>query len=219
MPTATAQKLKIKEGFTLLTFHAPTDFKKQLQPLPPNVKILATSKKYNQVHWFVENKAQLEKELDSILPLIKDDITCWVYYPKGTSKMQTDLSRDKGWDSLLKHNDTLTWISLISFDELWSVFGFRLKTEADRKKAAQLKERPIFEYIDAKTKTIRLPGDLEAAFKNNKEQESFFNALSFTNRKEYVEWIITAKREETRTQRVKDTIERLRKEWKNPANL
>ena len=219
MPTATAQKLKIKEGFTLLTIHAPTDFQKQLQPLPANVKILAASKKYNQVHWFVENKAQLEKELNTILPLVKNDITCWIYYPKGTSKMQTDLTRDKGWDALLKHNDTLTWISLISFDEIWSVFGFRLKTEADRKKAAQPKERPIFEYIDAKTKTIRLPGDLETALKNNKKQESFFNTLSFTNRKEYVEWIVTAKREETRTQRIKDTIERLRKEWKNPANL
>lgn len=219
MSTATAKKLKIKEGFTLLTVHAPTDFQKQLQPLPVNVKILTTSNKYNQVHWFVKNKAQLEKELNTILPLIKDDIPCWIYYPKGTSKMQTDLTRDKGWDALLKHDDTLTWISLISFDEIWSVFGFRLKTEADRKKAAQPKERPIFEYIDTKTKTIRLPGDLADALKNNKKQESFFNNLSFTNRKEYVEWIVTAKREETRTQRIKDTIDKLRKQWKNPANL
>ena len=219
MSTAIAQKLKIREGFTLLAIHAPAGFQKQLQPLPANVKILATSKEYNQVHWFVENKARLEKELDTVLPLIKNDITCWIYYPKGTSKMQTDLTRDKGWDALLKHNDTLTWISLISFNEIWSVFGFRLKTAADKKKAAQPKERPIFAYIDAKTKTIRLPPDLEAALKNNKKQESFFNTLSFTNRKEYVEWIVTAKREQTRMQRIKDTIERLGKEWKNPANL
>jgi Bacteriocin-protection, YdeI or OmpD-Associated len=219
MATATAQKLKIKAGFTLLTFHAPKDFQKQLQPLPAGVKISATAKNYNQVHWFVENKAQLEKELDTILTLIKDEVTCWIYYPKGTSKIQTDLTRDKGWDSLLKRNDKLTWINLISFDETWSVFGCRLKTEADRRKAAQPRQRPIFEYIDAKTKTIRLPGDLEDALKNNKKQESFFNTLSFTNRKEYVEWIVTAKREETRIQRVNATIERLGKEWKNPANL
>ena len=218
MPTTTAQKLKIKEGFSLLTIHATTNFQKQLQPLPADVKISATTKKYNQVHWFVENKARLEKELNTILPLIKDDIPCWIYYPKGTSKMQTDLTRDKGWDTLLKHDDTLTWISLISFDETWSVFGFRLKTEADRKKAAKPKERPVFEYIDAKTKTIRLPVDLEASLRNNKKQESFFNTLSFTNRKEYVEWIVTAKREETRTQRIHATIEKLSKEWKNPTN-
>ena len=86
MATATAQKLKIKEGFTLLTIHPSPNFQKQLQPLPANVKILAPAKKYNQVHWFVENKDQLEKELNTILPLVKDDITCWIYYPKRNIK-------------------------------------------------------------------------------------------------------------------------------------
>jgi hypothetical protein len=218
MPTATAQKLKIKEGFSLLTIHAPTDFQKQLQPLPADIKISATAKKFNQVHWFVQYKAQLEKELNTVLDLIKDNVTCWVYYPKGTSKMQTDLTRDKGWDSLLNHNE-LTWISLISFDETWSVFGFRQKTEADKKKEAIPKVREIFDYIDAKTKTIRLPDDLATLLKKNKKQEAFFNTLSFTNRKEYVEWIVTARREETRVQRIKETIEKLGKEWKNPRNL
>jgi len=218
MPTTAAQKLRIKEGFSLLTIHAPADFQKQLQPLPDDVKISATAKKFNQVHWFVQNKAQMEKELDTVLGLIKEEVICWVYYPKGTSKMQTDLTRDKGWDSLLNHSE-LTWISLISFDETWSVFGFRQKTEADKKKEAKPKVREIFDYIDAKTKTVRLPDDLAAILKKNKKQEAFFNTLSFTNRKEYIEWIVTAKREETRIQRIKETIEKLGKEWKNPRNL
>ena len=218
MPTTAAQKLRIKEGFSLLTIHAPADFQKQLQPLPDDVKISATAKKFNQVHWFVQNKAQMEKELDTVLGLIKEEVICWVYYPKGTSKMQTDLTRDKGWDSLLNHSE-LTWISLISFDETWSVFRFRQKTEADKKKEAKPKVREIFDYIDAKTKTVRLPDDLAAILKKNKKQEAFFNTLSFTNRKEYIEWIVTAKREETRIQRIKETIEKLGKEWKNPRNL
>ena len=61
MPATATQKLRIKEGFSLLTIHAPADFQKQLQPLPDDVKISATAKKFNQVHWFVQNKAQLEK--------------------------------------------------------------------------------------------------------------------------------------------------------------
>ena len=132
--------------------------------------------------------------------------------------MQTDLTRDRGWDSLLKHNE-LTWISLISFDDTWSTFGSRLKTEADKKKEAKPKERPVFDYVDPKTKTVRLPDDLEAALKKNKKQNEFFNQLSFTNKKEYIEWIVTAKREETRTERINGTIERLSKEWKNPRNM
>ena len=149
MLSSIAQKLKIKEGFTLLSVSAPKDFAKGLGVLPAGVTVSASVKKFDQVHWFVLNKVQLENELDGVLELVKKNMICWIYYPKETSKIQTNLTRDKGWDSLLKHSDTLTWISLISFDETWSVFGFRLKTEADKKKAPQPKEREIFKYVDA----------------------------------------------------------------------
>jgi hypothetical protein len=213
-----AQKLKIKENFTLLTINAPADFKKNIGELPKGVKISADSKNYNQLHWFVMNKAQMDKELTKVLKLIKDEVTLWIYYPKGTSKLQADLTRDKGWDNLLKH-DELGWISLISFDDTWSTFGARLKTEADKKREVKPRERPIFDYVDPKTKSVRLPDDLAIVLKKNKKHEDFFNTLSFTNKKEYIEWIITAKREETRTERVKGTMERLARQWKNPRNL
>jgi len=94
-----------------------------------------------------------------------------------------------------------------------------IKTEADKKREQAPRERPIFDYVDPKTKSVRLPDDLATAFKKNKKQEDFFNTLSFTNKKEYIEWIITAKREETRAERIKGTMERLTKKWKNPRNL
>lgn len=218
MAGSPAQKLKIKEGFTLLTIHAPADFKKSLGQLPAGVKITADGKSYQQVHWFVLNRAQMEKELDKVLKLVKDDVLCWIYYPKGSSKLQTDLTRDKGWDALLAHKE-LHWISLISFDDTWSAFAFRQKTAADKKKDEKPKERPIFDYIDAAAKTVRLPEDLAKVLAKHKKEEAFFNTLSFTNRKEYVEWIVTAKREETRNERVAGTIERLAKSWKNPRNM
>ena len=218
MPTTTAQKLKIKEGFTLLTINAPAEFKKNIGPLPAGVKISSEANNYNQVHWFVMNKAQMDKELNKILQLIKGEVVLWIYYPKGTSKLQTDLTRDKGWDNLLKH-DELTWISLISFDDTWSTFGSRLKTQSDKKREEKPKQRPIFDYVDPKTKSVRLPDDLATIFKKNKKQEEFFNTLSFTNKKEYIEWIVTAKKEETRNERIQGTIERLGKNWKNPRNI
>jgi len=218
MANSTAQKLKIKENFNLLTINAPADFRKNIGELPKGVKISNDSKNFNQVHWFVMNKAQMDKELTKILKLIKDDVILWIYYPKGTSKLQTDLTRDKGWDNLLRH-DELGWISLISFDDTWSTFGSRLKTEADKKREEKPRERPIFDYVDPKTKSVRLPDDLSAVLRKNKRQEDFFNTLSFTNKKEYIEWIITAKREETRAERVTGTLDRLAKEWKNPRNI
>ena len=215
--TPTSQKLKIKPGFRLMTINAPSDFKKNQGALPAGVSITDKANGQNQVHWFVKNRSQMEKELNRVLPLVKQDVVCWIHYPKGTSKIQTDLTRDKGWDTLLKH-DELQWISLISFDDTWSTFGMRLKTEADRKKESKPHERPVFDYVDPVTKKVKLPDDLAAALKKSKKQEEFFNTLSFTNKKEYIEWIVTAKREETRATRVKESVERLGKGWKNPAN-
>src|SRR5262252_2781311 len=124
MATTVVQKLKIKEGYTLLTANSPTNFKKSLGQLPRGVKIVTNGRDCDQIHWFVRNKSQMENELDQVLKLVKGDVVCWIYYPKGSSGIQTDLTRDNGWDALLKH-DELQWISLISFDETWSTFGCR----------------------------------------------------------------------------------------------
>lgn len=217
MPSTVAQKLKIKEGVTLLTVNAPKEFKTEIGELPSGVKFSTTAKTYDQIHWFVLQKAQMEKELEGILRLLKDGVVCWIYYPKGSSKIQTDLTRDKGWETLLKHQN-LQWLSLVSFNETWSAFAVRLKTDKDKKKEEPPKERPIFQYIDATKKQVFLPGDFAAALKKSAKEKAFFDTLSFTNKKEYVEWIVSAKREETRNTRVKESVERLAKGWKNPAN-
>jgi len=218
MANSIAQKLKIKDGFALRTINAPSDFKKHLAPLPDGVSISPSAKKYRQIHWFVLNKAQLDKELPTVMDLVKDDVLCWCYYPKGSSKLQTDLTRDKGWEMLLQH-DQFHWISLISFNDTWSTFAFRLKTKEDEKKSAKPKERPILDYIDPKQKIVRLPDDLKAPLSKNKKASAFFESLSFTNKKEYVEWVVTAKRPETRQERISGTLDRLSKGWKNPRNL
>lgn len=218
MARSLAEKLKIKEGMRLVTLHAPNDFLRKIDGLPGNVSAGDKEKNYHQVHWFVKDRAQVEKELDKVLKLVKEGVTCWIYYPKGTSKVQSDLTRDKGWDALLAHKE-MQWISLVSFDDTWSVFGMRLQTEADAKKAATPKEREIFNWINPQTKEVRLPGDVAAALKQHKIESAFFHSLSFTNRKEYLEWIVTAKRPETRAERIRGTIERLGKQWKNPRNM
>lgn len=217
MSSTTAQKLKIKPGFVLLAINSPKEFENDLGEFSPDVRITTKPKDYDQIHWFVRDKAGMEEDVERVLGLLKEDVTCWIYYPKGSSKIQTDLTRDKGWDRLLKHKN-LQWLSLISFNETWSAFAVRLKTGQDEKKEAAPKERAISQYIDAATKQMFLPNDFAAALKNAQKEKSFFDGLSFTNKKEYVEWIVSAKREETRTTRVSESIARLAKGWKNPAN-
>lgn len=217
MPATTAQKLTIKAGFTLRTLHAPKDFENELGDLPPEVRISSTAKTFDQLHWFVETKAQADEEADGVIKLLQEGVTLWTYFPKGSSKLQTDLTRDQGWESLLKHKN-LQWLRLVSFNDTWSAFAMRLKTGADQKKQATPKERPINQYIDAANKTVFLPNDFSEALERAPGEKAFFNTLSFTNKKEYVEWIVSAKREETRQTRVQESVSRLAKGWKNPSN-
>lgn len=217
MPSSPAQKFKIKEGNTLLLLHAPADFQSSLGELPPGVTFAETATAFDQFHWFVKDKAQLEEEADRVLALLTDGVTGWIYYPKGSSNIQTDLTRDKGWERLLRHQD-IQWLSLVSFNDTWSAFALRRKTGVGEPKKVRPTERPVAGYIDALKKQVFLPDDLAAAFVEAPNEKAFFESLSFTNRKEYVEWVVTAKRAETRENRVSETVRRLAEGWKNPAN-
>ena len=190
MAKTIAEKLRIEPNYTLLAINAPPEFRNGLEGLPPRVKITDKTADFDQVHWFVYNRKQLEKEMSKVLKLLRPGIIAWVYYPKGSSKIQTDLTRDKGWDCLLAEGDKLTWISLISFNDTWSVFGFRSKTVADKKKAAKpAAPREIFNWVNPETKEVTLPPGLAAALNKTKKEAVFFNSLSFTNKKEYIEWL------------------------------
>ena len=155
MPASTASKLKIKEDTSILPLHPPEDYEKNLGELPGGARIIKSGQSPDQIHWFVKNRMQMENELSKVLDLLKNEVVCWIFYPKGSSGIQTDLTRDKGWENLLSKD--LQWINLISFDDTWSAFGMRQKTQADRKKESKPRERPIFEYVDPKTKSVVLP--------------------------------------------------------------
>jgi len=217
MAQSLSQKLRIREGMKLLLLHAPSGFKISLLPLPEGVSLLLKPGKCDQIHWFVKSQAQLEEELDEVRARLVPGMICWIYYPKGSSGIKTDLTRDKGWEKLLKHKE-LKWLSLIAFDETWSAFGMRLESPGEPAKKAAPATRLIFDYADPVTKTINLPDDLQAVLKKKKKALDFFHSLSFTNKKEYVEWVVTAKKAETRLQRITGTLERLEKGWKNPQN-
>lgn len=58
-----------------------------------------------------------------------------------------------------------------------------------------------------KLAAVRPPADLAAALKKNKRAATTFANFSNSNRKDYVEWLTEAKREETRKKRLATAIE------------
>jgi hypothetical protein len=71
--------------------------------------------------------------------------------------------------------------------------------------------------LDEEPRQVEIPDDLAAAFAGDPGAQDAFDRLSFTHRREYVEWVTSAKREATRTRRVAQTLEMLRKGVKSPG--
>ena len=63
---------------------------------------------------------------------------------------------------------------------------------------------------DLEERTVEVPEDLRAALDGDNEARSAFESLSYSHRKEYADWIVEAKRDETRRRRIAKTLERLR---------
>ncbi|TAH60906.1 MAG: DUF1905 domain-containing protein [Gottschalkiaceae bacterium] len=69
---------------------------------------------------------------------------------------------------------------------------------------------------DDEPRIINVPEDFEEELEKNKEAKSFFDTLSYTNRKEYVLWITSAKKKETRDKRINESINMLLNKVKRP---
>jgi uncharacterized protein YdeI (YjbR/CyaY-like superfamily) len=62
-----------------------------------------------------------------------------------------------------------------------------------------------------------LPADMAEALAQTPSAMAFYQGLSYSNKKEYVVWILSAKQEKTRGERLVKTIEKLSANKKNPA--
>ena len=63
--------------------------------------------------------------------------------------------------------------------------------------------------IDPEERTLDVPDDLNTALDANSDARARFDKLSYSHQKEYVEWIESAKKDETRQKRIASTIEKI----------
>ena len=60
--------------------------------------------------------------------------------------------------------------------------------------------------LDDVPREVEVPADLRAALDGEPAARAAFEALAFSHRKEFVRWVTTAKRVETRERRVSQTL-------------
>jgi len=213
---AVVKKLGIKPAMISLIINMPREL---ADPLKETVKKFGIKKslrgKFDVILFYAKAKNQIKKKSGDIFNSLNDsDSILWIAYPKKGSNIKTDLNRDEIWDVFNAYN--YKPVSMISLNESWSAVRFRSNENISKVHKQKTESEEYKSHIDTKKRIVIPPGDLEEAFKKNKDAKKFFESLTFTHRKEYVDWIISAKRKETRSKRVYSTIERLKSNLKNP---
>ena len=122
MPESTmAKKMRLKPNLKAAVINAPENYVDVLKhdtALSPTL-----NGKFDWIQIFVRTKAELDALAPKAAKALKPESMLWISFPKGTSKIQTDLTRDKGWESLQALD--LKWITLVSVNETWSAFALR----------------------------------------------------------------------------------------------
>jgi hypothetical protein len=215
---ALAKKLLIKPNSRWLLQNAPVGYADSLFPLPDNVNLVFnTEGEFNGIQLFVTNSTELVSELKVITPLLKADIVFWIIYPKKNSGIQTDLEMMSSWDAPAQYG--LRPVASAAVNEVWTALRFRpieaVKVSEGRNEAVRNNEHSA--YIDVDNKIVTLPDYIKKTLEQYPGVLSYFQALAYSHKKEYVLWILTAKQEKTRQDRLTKMVEMLQNKKKNPS--
>ncbi len=123
MPTSLAGKLQIKSG-KLIVINAPKGYAEQLtQELDDLAVSTRAAGQAEAVLLFVNSLAEAETLTPKAGKLVKPEGMLWIAYAKGTSKVKTDVNRDRLWAAV----QPIGWqpVRQIALDEVWSAMRFK----------------------------------------------------------------------------------------------
>jgi aryl carrier-like protein len=130
------EKLQLQDEKNLLIQGLPSSIEKQFVKLTfsKNVTPLLKSRKIDFALVFAVSQRQLVDILKDVIPALQEDAKFWIAYPKLTSKIASDLSRDKNWDFVSDYG--FEAIRMIALDNVWSAGRFKKQHVGVKKKTA-----------------------------------------------------------------------------------
>jgi len=127
--TTLAKKLGIKQGFTFAIINQPEHYFNLFSDLPDQlfIKKSLNVDSLDLIHLFCTSKNELKANAIRCKNALKKTGILWVSWPKGSSKITTDLKREPIRMHLL--NIGLVDIKVAAIDDDWSglKFVYRLK--------------------------------------------------------------------------------------------
>jgi len=119
-----AQKLLIKEGYKVHILNAPAGYLASIGELPPKVMVLTKPESgTNLIQVFLKSRKEMETQLPQLKQSLKPGGLLWVTYPKGTSKMPSDINRDI--IAAYARTIGMVGVTMVAVNDTWS--ALRLK--------------------------------------------------------------------------------------------
>ena len=213
-----ARKLQVKPGQYWLLYNAPANYLTLHEPLPEGAAVsFHTGGDFDGVQLFVKNSRELVESLEVIMPVLKPQSVFWIIYPKKNSGIETDLEMMKSWEALDKYGYGA--VTAAAIDQHWTALRFKPKalTKTSETCNDEIKQNDYRQWIDVDKRTITLPDDIKLVLQKSTKALAAYESLSYSNRKEYLVWILSAKQEKTRIERLVKLVEKLKAGKKNPA--
>jgi len=116
----TIKKLKFKDNGVVI--NAPKALEEEWVKLGFKTALNKKIKNANTLV-FINNNTELLDFLNNNLIDIETDSVLWLAYPKGTSKIKTDINRDT--IRITGEGYGITTVTAISINEIWSALRFR----------------------------------------------------------------------------------------------
>lgn len=115
------KKLRHKTNTKAVILNAPANIEQEfmLAGLSPSIE------EFSKVEFclvFAHSRAEVEELVPMVGERLETKTTLWLAYPKLTSKLKSDLHRDKLWSTFETFG--LRPVSMIAIDETWSAIRF-----------------------------------------------------------------------------------------------
>lgn len=122
--TSLLEKLQFADEKNLLIQGLPSSIEKQFIKLnfSKNITPLLKTRKIDFALVFAISQKQLTCILNEVIPHLHDEAKLWVAYPKQTSKIASDLTREASWDFIGAYG--YESCRSIAMDNVWMALRF-----------------------------------------------------------------------------------------------
>ena len=190
---ALAKKLRLERSRRTLVLSAPDSFGGAFGEI-------ATSGRgpFDVVLAFVASSKALARVAPRVIAALAEGGALWMAYPKKSSGVVTDLSRDVGWAPLFDRD--FQPVAAIALDAVWSATRFKHDPALGRARRERVALRA------ASPRVVTPPAELARGLSKSPAARAGWAALAYTHKREYARWIEDAKKPETRDARVEKAL-------------